>query len=411
MARNRHGTDKCTTIEIDVDLKDEGLSHEGVKRLVIQLVKHLLFQKKQIPHTVESIQKDVKSDTETGSAGSETAKEMSSGGGPAMAQQLLRQKRMANKQLRIRQKYLVRAKSFFERYQAFEDDILRHLDRNSTSLCCVFGASPAHPKEVYTIELPAVATWALASSEKANRRAMLTLFRAMATNEALFKMLDGNTFLSTNLFVGLKKPPPYQSNGDHLVKRPGFRSSSARCRFAVIRLRQDGPAPDNYPEWSPLETPLQPRRFTVLATPSSRCTPVPMDMCTPLVSQRHVKFQTPGVATALDLMMETPCVKRNKCTAIAEEETEIEVAPSEETPLVSQRHVKLQTQTPGVATALDLMMETPCVKRNKCSAITEEVEEEELEIEVTPREGTPVTDSFEWMFIPNSLKGFAFPKV
>ena len=61
--------------------------------------------------------------------------------------------------------------------QAFEDEIVRHMDRQVTGLCCVFGASPAHPKEVYTIELPDPTTWAPAPSEKANRRAMLTLFR------------------------------------------------------------------------------------------------------------------------------------------------------------------------------------------------------------------------------------------
>jgi len=354
MARNgpRIGKD-IGPIELDVDLKDEALSHEGVKRLAIQLVKHLLFQKKQIPQTVESIQRDVRSNPEP-PGNSETANDINEGG-PAKVQELLRQKRMVSKQMRIRQKYLARAKSFVERYQAFEDEIVRHMDRQVTGLCCVFGASPAHPKEVYTIELPDPTTWAPAPSEKANRRAMLTLFRSMANNEAVFKMLDTNTFLSTNLFVALRKPCSDQTTNspdDDLILRPGFKHPP-RCRQAVIKIRQE--SPDKF-EWSSLETPVQPRRFTSLA-PSLSCTPVPMDICTPLVSQRHIK---------------------------------------------------LPDLTPGVATALDMMAETPCVKRTKCNAIAEEPGEESQERKMT----TPVTDtsSLEWMFISNSLKGFTYPK-
>ena len=100
--------------------------------IFLQFVKHLMFQRKQVPSSIDAIRKDVEikpstaaaPDPQTTSGGSATLR-----GGPASAQEKLKRKRLADKQSRTRDKYLTRAKTFLDSYQALEDDICRHLDQ------------------------------------------------------------------------------------------------------------------------------------------------------------------------------------------------------------------------------------------------------------------------------------------
>ena len=87
-------------------------------------------------------------------------------------------------------------------------------------MACIFGASPAHPKEVYTIELPSPTDWLPPSSERAYRKASLALFRGLTSSEELFKVLSAN-IMSTGFFIAMKKPSTARRDG--LVHRPGFK--------------------------------------------------------------------------------------------------------------------------------------------------------------------------------------------
>jgi len=343
--RNRRKAWHCP-VEVDVDLKEDGLSHDDVKRLVIQLVKHLLYQRKQVPCSIDSIKKDL----EVGMPPPSThTDDPPTSRDPARAQEYLRRKRLAAKQMRTREKYLTRAKTFVDNCQVLEDDLVHHLDRHTEKLSCVFGASPAHPKEVYIIVFPPPVALRHVTSEKACRKAMLALFRSMTTNEKLFNMFGSTSVPSTNMFVAVNKPASHCTG---LVTRPGFKDPP-QCRHVIIRIRQDPPPTDLF-----FATPVQPPRFTPIG---STCTPVPMDLCTPLV--------------------------------------------------IHNRQARFSSQTPGG----DLMLETPCVKR-KCSPITEDEyprQEKRSSVEMDQSDAltsSQTNSSDEWYFLPKCLKGFSFPK-
>ena len=123
--------------------------------IFLQFVKHLMFQRKQVPSSIDAIRKDVETkpstaaapDPQTTSGGSCTLR-----GGPASVQEKLKRRRLADKQSRTREKYVTRAKTFLDSYQALEDDICRHLDQvfsmlTSLGTCCksiALGVSIAH---------------------------------------------------------------------------------------------------------------------------------------------------------------------------------------------------------------------------------------------------------------------------
>ena len=96
-----------------------------------------MFQRKQIPCSVDAIRKDVETQQPSASTGAPNPQTTSgggstatlSGGGPASVQEKLRRRRLADKQSRTREKYLTRAKTFLDSYQALEDEICRHLDQ------------------------------------------------------------------------------------------------------------------------------------------------------------------------------------------------------------------------------------------------------------------------------------------
>ena len=96
----------------------------------MQFVKHLMFQRKQIPSSVDAIRKDVETQSSAAAPDPQTTSGGSTlSGGPGSVQEKLRRKRLADKQSRTREKYLTRAKTFLDSYQALEDEICRHLDQ------------------------------------------------------------------------------------------------------------------------------------------------------------------------------------------------------------------------------------------------------------------------------------------
>ena len=107
--------------------------------IFLQFVKHLMFQRKQIPSSIDAIRKDV--ETQQSAAAAPDPQTTTVRGGPASVQEKLKRKRLADKQSRTREKYLTRAKTFLDSYQALEDDICRHLDQvfsmlTSLRTCC-----------------------------------------------------------------------------------------------------------------------------------------------------------------------------------------------------------------------------------------------------------------------------------
>ena len=113
-------------------LSSTRFSIKGHFSICLQFVKHLMFQRKQIPSSIDAIRKDVETKPSTAAAPdpqTTTGGSASLRGGPASVQEKLRRKRLADKQSRTKEKYLTRAKTFLDSYQALEDDICRHLDQ------------------------------------------------------------------------------------------------------------------------------------------------------------------------------------------------------------------------------------------------------------------------------------------
>ena len=102
--------------------------------IILQLVKHLLYQRKQVPCSIDSIKKDL----EVGMPPhSNHTDDPPTGGDPARAQEYLRRKRLAAKQLKTREKYLARAKTFVNNCQVGELIELEYTERLQYVTMCM----------------------------------------------------------------------------------------------------------------------------------------------------------------------------------------------------------------------------------------------------------------------------------
>jgi len=342
LAMNRLRKNVEDVLEIDVHLSEE-LDLSGVVHLSVEMLKSLMFQRKQIPLTVDIIKKDLASSScqpadDAVQHGRRILQERDVGDGrfqerdeddqkPASAaasvQAALRLQRLESKQKRTREKYLKRAGHFAKELAEFQASIVCQLNvsRDLLSICYLFGASPLHPKEVYEVALPGSGRLfdsRRPSSEKANRKAMLALFKAMMSSDKLSDRF-GRNLIKTNLFVALKKKKreEEEANGgggseetscSGLISRPEFKIPP-KCKRTLIRMVADEKAGVT------LETPSK-----VGVASHSRDTPsmvpVPMDLCTPLVDRKsdvlvslvsHTPLVSAAAASKSEFMLETPC--------------------------------------------------------------------------------------------------------
>ena len=116
-------TNDGEVLTIDVHFS-EGLCLLGISHLAIELMKNLLFQRKQIPLTVDVIKQDLGT-TRKSSIGH--ADGLIHVEGAAHVQAELRRRRLEAKQRRIREKYLKRAETFVQNFDELQVEFMDQL--------------------------------------------------------------------------------------------------------------------------------------------------------------------------------------------------------------------------------------------------------------------------------------------
>jgi hypothetical protein len=295
------GLHSQTTLDVQFP---ERLTPEALAVIIGDLVKSLVFQRKQIPQQYDMVKRDAA--VEKGDEAEDVvATESTNPRAAARAQRLLIRRRT------LRKRYVARARDFLRSFDQSVDrlqaEIARDRDQAISCVSFIFGATPVTPKEVYHVYPPtnqglAPATDDIYLSEKARKRAAIQLFRTMITNDSLFEQI-GRPMNLTNMFVAVKRRPNI-ANG-WLVPRPEFGNLN-RGKVTEFRMRY-------VPRIG------QSQVVTVQQTPMA-CTPIPMDMCTP-GDPKRARNMTPvrlwGRKSVSEeeeedqsKMVETPCVKR-----------------------------------------------------------------------------------------------------
>lgn len=352
-------------IELDIHFQ-EPLNSMGVTHVVTELFKSLLFQRHQIPQTVDALRRDVETFNSPGNQendGSESALNPTLG-----PREAAKKKRSQVKRNKLRGRYIKKAQSFLDSF----DRIVEVL--TSTILClegeeieCVafiMGATHVSPKEIYRVLLPSGYTrlgcCPKASMDKTvggmNKRAMLQLFRTVMTHEDLYQRISKDLCI-TNTFVAMCRRGSSVPNSPNLELRSEMAYVPPRkCKVTVFALKHT------------LE--MQARRIPPKVSGRDCYTPAAMDMCTPFVDRSNTRQRADSTCHNSSItMLETPCHPiRN-------------VVESSGTPLPKP-------------TMDDIVEETGHLMSDVC---LEEEEEQQRDL--------------QWLFVQHLLKGFRDPQV
>ncbi|TRY63139.1 hypothetical protein TCAL_00349 [Tigriopus californicus] len=311
-------TGDCPSIHLDINF-EEPLTTSCLAHIVIDLLKHLLHQRHQIPLPYERIQFDVRS-IQPRPPFDPTQTEQAPSVGLSVREQI-QYRRNQVRQATLAQRFHRTASNFLQNFESLTrnltEAIIAHEPGNGAELKCVaiiFGPTPLSPKEIYHVRLPE--GWAMATSPRdsgdglqphnepsqARKKANLKLFRAMVNHEHFFAQ-TGQPLALTNVFVALKKRSEWVSS-EWLTPKEEL-AHVRRGHRVFFHLHN---APDTQDmgrrkkmRFAP-ETAETPGRWK----PSGRYTPMAMDLCTPApvvstgAAGRHRR------PSSMD-MVETPC--------------------------------------------------------------------------------------------------------
>ncbi len=291
------------------------LSAPSVAAIITDLLKYLVFQRKQIPFQYEMVSRDVRDSSRDRHDVDEQPCEASDNPRAAARQRRERQRRRV-----LRERYLKRAEKFLLAFDALlrglEEELAADIQGDISCVSFLFGATPVSPKEVFHVYPPKRdpddRDDAVVLADRARKQAAIPLFRAIVTNEKLFDRV-GKPMASTNLYVALKRRSPREEPSDWLMVRPEF-ANLQRGKVTEFRLHHTA---------NGLKTPIM--KKSLVYTSAETFTPIPMNLCTPGGELKRarltpVKLCVSSTKKSVEEeeweringseMVETPCVKR-----------------------------------------------------------------------------------------------------
>ena len=294
----------------------EVLSRHQVAQVVFELVKCLIFQRHQIPMTMESMIREVNNfqQQQQQQQMNENCLLISNSNSDTNQREQRRQRSARIRKEKLRLKLIKKSEKFMANFQVFETLIFEIVKKhNVKEIVFTLGLSSSAPREVYVITLPD--TFAppkpLENQAEFARKIIRVLRPIMCNNENLFDFLSEKSAL-TNMFVAFKMNlhsvldfPPNLTPKMNFVKWP---QKSKICHFTI----------------QPSETSVQKKPASI--TGIDTYTPTAMQMCTPFTDTKFArKRPSSGSSSLEDQMIETP-IQKTKIFNITHSMDEIELS-------------------------------------------------------------------------------------
>lgn len=199
IGEERRANTNSERVEIPVEFPFP-LHRKEVGALVVELVKYILHQCNQIPQQYNHLIQEVKASNEVDKEpGNDTIDAQVN-----TRREILKQNRENQRKKRFHQKYIKKASTFLtscdEMLTALKSAIEEEEGENILSIRFVIGSTPLSAKAIFRVQLPT--NWA--DDVRANFRPGPHLFRAMVTNEDLFRATS-RKMPAKNMFVYLEK--------------------------------------------------------------------------------------------------------------------------------------------------------------------------------------------------------------
>ena len=269
----------------------ESLSRHQVAQVVSELVKCLIFQRHQIPLTVESMTREVNNFHQHSNGQVLEHPDCS-------ADRNSRKLRHAKvRKDKLRQKFVKYAEKFLASFQALETLIFQVvLGHEVKEIVFALGLSSNSPKEVYIIELPE--TWASPVKledhqvKEFSRKIIRVLRPLLCNNEQLFDVLMEKCPL-TNMFLAFKMDIQV-SLAAQLTPKLNFDKWPAKSKICRFAIQHDVDNNSKRPAF---------------ITGNDTYTPTAMEMCTPFQDKNSRKRPLSGSSNEADKMIETPIQK------------------------------------------------------------------------------------------------------
>jgi len=389
---------------IFVDVKfEESLSKEHCLFIMLELVKNLIYQRRQIPLTFETLKREIQKYYNS-FANENMENTVVSGNGDCMEIDMkprdkLRLKKNRIRKQKLKEKFVKKTEKFINEFEKVERSIKTVFSSNVCvkEIALIFGMSPGAPKEVYLIQMPKSCNMSGIHFKELHQRRMLQLFRTVMGHDELFQRISVDLGLN-NAFIGLKMSSKLNDLPEHFTPRPELQSWPARTKITTFNIVHD--------EIFESEVILKKPAFVI---GQDSYTPSAMDMCTPFRPQQSnptTRERTvSGSSFTNEIFLETPCQKQLANSKLVME-----------TPCQKQAaNSKLMMETPCQKHAANskLMIETPCQKQAanfKLSKIEEDFDRLDLD---TPSGNTMESpaEEFIWYFCDSVIKGYRDPQV
>merc|ERR1712223_798898 len=283
-------------IYLDIPFK-EILCKEQTSYIVIELIKSLLYQRQQIPQTIDTLRIEL------------SRNEWKSEFTPpkeATPREVIRLRKVFTRKQKCKEKFIKKTQKFMENFQNVENllkIVINGFDVQEISLS--FGISAQCPKEVYMIRIPKQFRRDDIRKDMKKLRT-LQIFRAVMGNEELFKRISTDISI-TNMFIGFKIDTKDKILPNGLLPKPEFTDEwSSRVKLTTFQI--------SHPFQNEFIRQRHISKDPAIITGKDTYTPSAMEICTPYVNrgnnQISRKRSISGSSFNSD-MIETPCQKSN----------------------------------------------------------------------------------------------------
>jgi len=197
------GKRKRDLVEVDIQFPCM-LSSLNLSKVVIDIIRNLLYQKNQIPVPYDLILKELECN-ETKSCGEKIVPLSTISSNRISTRSEARVDRIAKREAKNRDKFMKDSSRFTKEMDRVENFIHREIETGDViSINILFGATYLSPREIYSIELPSVTSEESISSRHIGKQ----LFKSIVANQPLNEMTSSKIPVSNMYLVFCKRSLP-----------------------------------------------------------------------------------------------------------------------------------------------------------------------------------------------------------
>ena len=173
-----------------IDIKfEETLSKEQSLLVTLELMKNLIYQRRQIPLTFDTLKYELSTNSretnENGDTNDENVEQNENGGMKMSLRERMKTKQDKARKRKNKEKFVKQASKFLKLFEGLEK-IVKNVflnDHKVKEIALVFGVTVRSPKEVYLIQLPKVhdSKDKMRNENTFHQRRMIRLFRTLVS--------------------------------------------------------------------------------------------------------------------------------------------------------------------------------------------------------------------------------------